>query len=300
MILPTDFQFSQGSLQDYVDCPRRFQLRYIQRLAWPAVGAEPALESERYLQQGAAFHRLVHQHMLGLSPERLSSTITDEDLSRWWHNYLEGGPADLPVSRYPEVVLSTPVSGHRLVAKYDLVAVGPVLTRAEGTEQRVVIVDWKTSRRRPRRKGLAERLQTRVYPYLLVRAGSHLNEDRPFQPEQVEMVYWFANFPEDPERFPYDAAQYDVDGDYLASLIEEIKELALSPVLSPVEGPPKGLGDDDFPLTAQEWRCRFCPYRSLCQRGVRAGSFDEMEDEPELDGDFEIALDFEQIAEIEY
>jgi len=279
MTLPTDFQFSQGSLQDYVNCPRRFQLRYIQRLAWPAVEAEPALENERHLQQGAAFHRLVHQHVLGLSPEHLSSTITDEDLSRWWHNYLESGPADLPASRYPEVVLSAPVSGHRLVAKYDLIAVD--------AGRRAVILEWKTSRKRPQRKWLAKRLQTRVYPYLLVRAGSHLLEIgncRSFQPEQVEMLYWFANFPEDPERFPYDAAQYHADGDYLASLVEEIK----------------GLGDDDFPLTTQEQRCRYCPYRSLCQRGTRAGPFDEAEDEPAWGDDFEIALDFEQIAEIEY
>jgi hypothetical protein len=251
MTLPTDFQFSQGSLQDYVDCPRRFQLRYIQRLAWPAVEAEPPLENERHLQQGAAFHRLVHQHVLGLSPERLSSTITDEDLSRWWHNYLESGLTDLPTSHYPEVVLSTPVNGHRLVAKYDLIAIDPVLSgacpersrRVEGSGQRVdfgelsraVIVDWKTSRKRPQRKWLAERLQTRVYPYLLVRAGSHLKEGQPFQPEQVEMVYWFANFPDDPERFPYDAAQYDADGAYLASLIDEIKSL----------------GDEDFTLTTR-------------------------------------------------
>ena len=284
MTLPTDFQFSQGSLQDYVDCPRRFQLRYIQRRAWPAVEAEPALESERHLQRGAAFHRLIHQHVLGLSPERLSSTITDEDLSRWWHNYLESAPADLPASLYPEVVLSAPVSEHRLIAKYDLVAVD--------AGQRIVVVDWKTSHKRPQRKWLAERLQTRVYPYLLVRAGSHLNEGQPFQPEQVEMVYWFANFADDPERFPYHTAQYDADSAYLASLIEEIKELALSPS--------KGLRDEDFALTTQERRCRYCPYRSLCQRGTRAGPFDEAEDEPEWGDDFEIALDFEQIAEIEY
>ncbi|MCP4541151.1 MAG: PD-(D/E)XK nuclease family protein, partial [Chloroflexi bacterium] len=66
MTLPADFQFSQASLQDYVDCPRRFQLRYVLRVAWPAPEAEPVLENERYLQQGAAFHRLVHQHALGL------------------------------------------------------------------------------------------------------------------------------------------------------------------------------------------------------------------------------------------
>jgi hypothetical protein len=266
--------------------------------------------------------------VLGLSPERLSSTITDEELSRWWHNYLESAPVDPSASLYPEVVLSAPVSGHRLVAKYDLIALmgssrlgrspsttlrtgpspiekadfGELRLRRAQSSRRAVILEWKTSRKRPQRKWLAERLQTRVYPYLLVRAGSHLLEIgdgglemgdwRPFQPEQMEMVYWFANFPKDPERFSYDTAQYDADGDYLASLIEEIKELALS--LS------KGLGDEDFPLTTQERRCRYCPYRSLCQRGVRAGSFDEMEDELGWGDDFEIVLDFEQIAEIEY
>jgi RecB family exonuclease len=114
--------------------------------------------------------------------------------------------------------------------------------------------------------------------------GLEIGDWRPFQPEQVEMVYWFANFPQDPERFPYDAAQYEADNHYLASLIEEIK----------------GLGDGDFPLTTQERRCRYCPYRSLCRRGIRAGAFDEAEDEPEWGNDFEIAFEFEQIAEIEY
>jgi hypothetical protein len=37
----------------------------------------------------------------------------------------------------------------------------------------------------------------------------------------------------------------------------------------------------------------------LCRRGVRAGPFDEAENEPEEVG-LQIALDFEQIAEIEY
>ncbi|MCS3830868.1 hypothetical protein GGP91_002962, partial [Salinibacter ruber] len=29
-LLPEDFQFSQGSLQDFDDCPRRFLLRHIE------------------------------------------------------------------------------------------------------------------------------------------------------------------------------------------------------------------------------------------------------------------------------
>ena len=281
MTLPLDFQFSQASLQDYVDCPRRFQLRYVERVAWPAPEAEPTLENERYLQQGAAFHRLVHQHTLDLPPERLSSTVTDDDLRRWWRNYLKRGLANLPDARHPEVLLSAPVSDYRLVAKYDLVAVDP---GRRPPAPRAVIVDWKTSRKRSRRKWLTQRLQTRIYPYLLVRAGAYLNDGQPLEPEQIEMIYWFANFPDNPERFIYDAAQFRADEVYLSSLIGEIA----------------GLGEEDWPLTPQERHCRYCPYRSLCQRGVRAGSFDEIEEIPERDDDFDITLDLEQIAEIEY
>ncbi len=269
-LLPT--HFTQASLQDYVDCPRRFQLRHIERVDWPAHEAQPALENERHMQQGMAFHRLAHQHTLGIPEESLSPTVTDPDLRRWWHNYLAHGPEGLPPSRYPEVMLSAPLGDYRLVAKYDLVAVD--------AGQRAVIVDWKTSRRRPSRRWLTERLQTKVYPYLLVRAGAHLNGGPSLAPEQVEMVYWFAEYPDEPARFVYDTAQYEDDEAYLTSLVERIAN------------PP-------YPRTTDERRCRYCRYRSLCQRGVEAGPFDEME-ETESDEDFGISLDFEQIAEIEY
>ena len=283
MTLPTDFQFSQGSLQDYVDCPRRFHLRYVQRLAWPATDAEPPLENERYLQQGAAFHRLAHQHALGIPADRLAlgRDADDVDIRRWWRNYLQSGPAGLPANRYPEVVLSAPLAGYRVLARYDLVAVHP--------GQRAVIVDWKTSRRRTPRERLQGRLQTRVYPYLLVQAGSHLNTAHPVLPEQVEMVYWFSDFPADPEVFSYDRAQHAADEAYLAELIGEIAGRTT---------------DEDFPLTADERRCRYCRYRSLCRRGKSAGLLDD--DDGELAGDFDPAadldafLDIEQIAEIEY
>ena len=276
MTLPADFQFSQGSLQDYVDCPQLFQLRHLLGLAWPALEAEPPLENERRMKQGVAFHRLVHQHALGIASERLSSAVIDADLRRWWHNYLERGPEDLPESRYPEIVLSAPVGGHRLVAKYDLIAVD--------AGRRAVIVDWKTSRTRPRRRWLAERLQTKVYPYVLVRAGAHLNGDQPVDAGGVEMLYWLADFPGEPARFAYDAAQYEAGEAYLTALIEEIE----------------GLAHERLPLAAQSRRCDYCRYRSLCQRGVRAGTLDEIGDELEPDESFGIALDFEQIAEIEF
>ena len=71
MPLPPDFHFSQGNLQDYSDCPRRFQLRYLLELAWPAVEAEPADEFETRIRDGEAFHRMVQQHVLGVLPATL-------------------------------------------------------------------------------------------------------------------------------------------------------------------------------------------------------------------------------------
>jgi hypothetical protein len=115
--------------------------------------------------------------------------------SVWLENYLQSAPADLPRERRPEVTLSVALAGHRLVAKFDLLASDP--------GRRVVIVDWKTWHARPDRVWLAARLQTRVYRYVLVEGGAALNGGQRWQPDQVEMVYWFADHPDRPERLPY-------------------------------------------------------------------------------------------------
>jgi CRISPR/Cas system-associated exonuclease Cas4 (RecB family) len=276
MPLPGDFLFSQSSLQDYVDCPWRFYLRYVRGLSWPAVVAEPALEHERHLEQGADFHRLIHRYQLGISLEQLSGAVGENSLRQWWLRFLENRPGDLPAVHYPEIVLSAPLAGHRLVAKYDLLAVDP--------GARAVIVDWKTYHQRRSREWLADRLQTRVYPYVLVRAGSHLNDAQPWNPNAVEMLYWFANFPDDPELFPYHREGYEKDEAHLRSLLDEIA----------------GLSDAEFELTSDPRRCRFCPYRSLCERGIQAADFLEANEDWETEGEPVITLDFEQVAEIEY
>jgi CRISPR/Cas system-associated exonuclease Cas4 (RecB family) len=290
--LPYDFHFSQASLQDYVECRRRFQLRYLLRQAWPALEAEPALENERRLQMGAAFHQLVQQHTLGLPAERLSSMVAarkdaGNELERWWSSYVQSGQElaglrDVPgLEVCPETSLSAPFQNYRLVAKYDLIAVTP--------QGQVAIFDWKTSRKKPRRKWLAGRLQTRLYPYLLVQAGAHLNQGSAFQSDQVEMIYWYPEFPSQPERFPYSAERCQEDGEYLASLVGEIEDLE----------------EDEFYLTTHVERCRFCTYRSLCERGVKAGELDEMEAGLDLgeageESGEDFDLDFEQIAEVEF
>jgi len=276
--LPETFQFSQSSLQDYADCQRRFQLRYIQKLAWPAIQTEPALESERFLRQGSLFHQMVQQLLVGVPAERLAGLIHDDDLARWWENFLTKRPLDLEKqsARQVEITLSAPVEGYRLAAKYDL-----IVSRSNAG---FAIVDWKTSRQRTKRKWLVDRLQSKVYPYLLVRAGAHLNQGLPVEPEKVELVYWFAEFPEKPEILPYDALKYQQDGAYLSGLIHEIAQMS----------------QNDFRLTSDEKRCTNCAYRSLCDRGVRAGGLDGYTDEMQSEWMDEISLNFDQIREIKF
>ena len=117
-------------------------------------------------------------------------------------------------TKYTELTLTAPVGSHRLLAKYDLVAMLP--------GRKAIIFDWKTYHKRPKDEWMAARMQTRVYRALLVQAGAYLNGGAPIQPEQVEMVYWYADFPSEPTRFPYNAAQYKRDWDALTGLINEI------------------------------------------------------------------------------
>jgi CRISPR/Cas system-associated exonuclease Cas4 (RecB family) len=288
MNLPEGFIFSQGSLQDFVDCRRRFQLRYLRRLAWPALETEPALEAERYLQQGALFHRILQQYWLGVPVERLSPAVAGEDLGRWWGNFLTyhkdlTGFQSLPGHYYPEISLSAALGAYRLEAKYDLVVIRPEHSEhSEHSEAGAVIYDWKTSRHRSERRWLAKRLQTRLYPYLLARAGNPLNAGQALAPERIEMVYWFADHPDQPERFAYSPQAFQEDETYLKELIETILRL----------------GEDEFPLTSDLQRCAFCVYRSLCERGARAGDLDDAE--ADLGEEPALGLDFEQIAEIEF
>ncbi len=272
------FSFSQTSLQDFVECPRRFYLRYVLNLAWPAVKAEPPEAYEEHLRRGQDFHRLVHQHILGVPMDKLSRTAArDPLLEQWWDAFLLYRPWDRPGQKYPEVTLSAAVAGKRVMAKYDLLIVQP--------GEQAIIFDWKTNRRHPRRDTLTHRLQTRVYRYLLAYAGAKFNAGHPWQPEQIEMIYWFPAFPEAPVRLPYSAEQYQRDQAYLTNLIRRIGQMA----------------EEDFTRTENERRCRFCPYRSYCERGVQAGTFTEADEDALEEATLLVEdFDFEQIAEVEF
>ena len=282
--LPAGFSFSQSSLQDYIDCPRRFQLRYLWELAWPAVETEPALEYERYVRRGVFFHQVVHQHLLGIAEERLNKMIgafganlesEDNELVQWWENYLTWRVWEKGSTFYPEISLSIPMGEFRLMAKYDL-----ILVNDEGL---VTIVDWKTSRKRPSSLYLKDRLQSKIYPYLVICAAEQFF-GKEIKPEVVEMIYWFTNYPAQSECITYNSSGYMEDQVFVSDLVTEITGLEL----------------DEFPMTPRIEKCAYCAYRSFCNRGVGAGTLDELGEALETERGSGIKFDFEQVGEIEY
>lgn len=275
MSIPPDFQFSQNNLQDYVDCPRRFQLRYLLKQRWPALQSEPVLEQERQMKLGERFHQMVQQHQCGLPEDAIQPNGYDPDLAHWWQNYAEFIPSVLAKNRYPEFTLTAPFAGHRIIAKYDLLVI------EDGGQ--LTILDWKTSRRQPGRTILKQRLQTRLYPFLVVLAGAWLNGGRPVQPEQVEMVYWYPEFPDQPEHFCYDPQQFEEDRQEIYRLITQLVSTT----------------ETVFFSTTRDKNCIYCSYRSLCGRGEQAGSWDEcdLDVDPELSS---LDQNFNQIGEIRF
>jgi CRISPR/Cas system-associated exonuclease Cas4 (RecB family) len=263
---------TQASLQDYMDCPRRFKLRYLDRFSYPAEESEPALENERHMREGEYFHLLVQQSLSGMPAGKLGALAVSPELSRWlenWHVFSAAAGLSGLHELHPEMVLSAPLGMFRLLAKYDL-----IVRQQEG---HFVIYDWKTYRKLPRQEWLAGRMQTRVYRALLVQAGAQFNQGRLIEPEQVEMVYWFADFPAEPARFPYSQAAFDHDWDALLTLASEIASAS------------------EFPLADDVALCGFCRYRSYCDRGIRAGQADILETELVWQ-----ELNLEHIQEIEF
>jgi len=292
MSLPDGFQFSQKNLQDYLECQRRFQLRYLLHIAWPALEAQPAIENEAHLRMGAVFHYLIRQHQSGVPHELLSQTIQhycetgQNELSIWWENYLNAinhednigalFQSDSPTKPeiFPEISFSVPLGDFRIVAKFDLLIINPLGTST--------IIDWKTTRKLPSRGWLQERMQSRVYPFVFTKVGSSFHLGSPIEPEQVRMLYWFANYPTQPEQIPYSREQFIADESYFMHLHNQIIQKS----------------DDDFYLTHNEVSCRFCIYRSLCDRGVQAGIYDSAE-QLEIDTDSDhLEINMQQIDEI--
>ena len=76
--------FNQSNLQDYVDCPRRFQHKVLDSLIWPAHVTDLPNKYEELIQDGIRFHNLCHQYFTGIAPNLIESTLFETNIKRMW------------------------------------------------------------------------------------------------------------------------------------------------------------------------------------------------------------------------
>jgi hypothetical protein len=274
-----DFRFSAQSLQTYQDCPRRFYLRYIQKLDWPAVESIPYLAFEEYRQKGELFHSYTNQYFKGIAPQDIEKQIKVDNLKQWWSSFLEFIRKQTFSHTSSEVLFQSSLGNHILVAKFDLLAMHP--------DGKFTIFDWKTTsgKNRPGREKLSKKMQTKLYPYIFGSIGITFDKREVIPPTKVKLEYWFPQFPDGSEAFPYSTNQMQNDEVTLLKLMDEI-----------------GMNEmDDFVETTDEEPCRFCVYRSYCGRGTQAGNILLEKQDADLDlGLGDVDYDFENIEEIAY
>lgn len=263
MYLPDNFVFTQSNLQDYVDCPRRFELRYLMGVRWPARNVDNEVDLRDWLAMGNQFHFMAHQFFSGLSAEVISRSIQDPMLMEWWQRFMAWhDEQDFSGQNHSETVLYAQVNGSRAAAKFDLIN--------QQKDGRYRIIDWKTSLRKPGTARLLDRIQSSFYPLILVLAGKNLSpQAAQILPEQIEMMYWFTSNPDAPVVRGYDQSQFKADQSKYASLFQKIRS--------------KRPGE--FLLTEEIRHCQACSYRTMCDRMAEPGQtadYDDLAEENEL------------------
>ncbi len=276
MPLADNFVFSSNNLQDYLDCPRRFELKYLLKQSWPAVSSQPILEMEQRILQGNRFHLLAQQYLSGMAGSILKKAIDDPQLETWFDRFQVHIDPYLNYHFFCEFSVVMPFDRFRLIAVFDFIAMIDT--------EKIWIADWKTSSKLPKRENFLQHIQSILYPFFAYEVRSSIfPQASQFIHNDLSMEYWFPEFPDNTISFDHSGETHTKSRELLVNLIAEISN--------------KEPGD--FNKTSNEKRCMYCQYRSLCERGIQAGSSEE--DENEIDSSLlEDDLDFDQIGEIAF
>ena len=165
-------RLSQSHLNLLNICPPKFQRVYIDCL-----GSLTAPEQQESMQWGSRFHLLMQQRELTLPIESLLAS--DTELDRSLKALIEAAPelrTDPDTWREAEHCRTLSLDDFLFTVIYDLLI---------ADTDRAVILDWKTYRKPMKAKMLKRNWQTRLYLYILV-------ETSEYQPEQIQMTYWFV------------------------------------------------------------------------------------------------------------
>ncbi|NLI44187.1 MAG: PD-(D/E)XK nuclease family protein [Chloroflexi bacterium] len=264
-LLPETFVFTQSNLQSYVNCKAQFYLRYIEHFLWPAPAADDMLAFERDRLAGSRFHQLAHQYLLGIPAEIVTNNAADKPddrVLRWFELFLRTVGRELSGNLWPEHMLTARLDGFILGAKYDLIR----------QEERIfTIYDWKTSRKKPSKDWLEAQLQSKIFPLVL---NQELSSRAGADQFVIRMLYWEVTEPWDQIVLECGPEKIEESRKLVTSLIRQLNSAAPA----------------DFSKTDDIRRCRYCVYRTYCNRPPEPAGLDDylsetylvLEDEAEI------------------
>jgi hypothetical protein len=229
------FSVSQGHLNVWSTCKRKFQHLFIDGLNLSAV------DLQAKLLLGERFHLLMQQQELGQDVTELADS--DPSLQKWLMTFAAEPPSTIAGDRLCEHrrTLEQPVRDkcYVLTAIYDLLILG------DGNAQ---ILDWKTHARPLSLATLQANWQTRLYLYILANTTN-------YPPEQLSMTYWFANTAKS-VAIAYDTKQHQETHAELQDMLATMTEL--------MSNSNKTADFEQLPLNSDE--CKRCEFAYRCQR----------------------------------
>ncbi len=271
-----NFIFSSHNMQEFLDCERRFELKYLLKQSWPAPQSEPVLEVEKRIRIGREFHFMIHQYLSGISLSDLLHMNIEPELKRWLGQFEAFYGNYSFIDHYSEHSITSPFMDYFLTAVYDFIGL------AENSK--LIIADWKTSHLPPRKERIEKTVQSFLYQYLAFENRQQLFGHTDIGFGDIEMIFWNSIHPNDIVTLPYSEKQHEKNQESLIQIIEKIISLPMG----------------KFSKTDNLKKCAYCQYRSLCQRGIKAGLYDQDQDEV-LEMDTLISeINFDESAEIPY
>ena len=191
---------------------------------------------------GSIFHQMIAQHVRFPTGSE-HQLMPSEPIARWWQNFTDHGPSLTGGQVIVEKTIRFQLSDNlQLLGRVDCLQL---------TENRLAIYDWKTGK--PRRPAeLKHDWQTRLYLALIYAARHELQADR-LTPDQISMIYWYAQAPQKSVEITYDAAWHAENWAEIEALAARI-ETDLN------------RGSDPWTLTDEHQRCLHCPFHAICGR----------------------------------
>lgn len=260
MRMPDRLILSRYRLATFAACRRRFQLRYQERLAWPAPPRAAGIQLAQ--ERGQTFHRLLERHFLGLPVD--PDPAADERLAAWWRTFLAQGPAMPAGPRLTEYTLTVPIGRHFLTGRFDLVVL---------TEGGAHIFDWKTEAHPRPEAVLRQDLQTLLYLAMVTEGAAALLPGGVINPDQVRITYWYTANPSASVTIGYSQQQHVANWRALTAQVAALEAQLASP--EPI-----------WPLTDNLAECAICSFQIYCgrQQAARVPAPQAADDEePETD-----------------